>query len=159
MRYIIEIAICVTICIVVFFICDSKPRYRRKTKPIITGVSLIFAIIMGLTYYFEAPEMYLVGDKEVTLTVGNDYEEKGAKIKYHNKNLDAEMQIVGEVNTEVLGSYTIFYDVDYQVRHFSISRIVNVIDNISPNISLKGDKTIVFSNIDLYNEPRIFYWR
>jgi len=43
MKYIIEIAICVTICIVVFFICDSKPRYRRKTKPIIMGVSIIFA--------------------------------------------------------------------------------------------------------------------
>lgn len=153
MKYIIEIAICVTICIVVFFICDSKPRYRRKTKPIIMGVSIIFAIIMGLTYYLEKPEMHLIGKKELTLTVGEAYEEKGAKVKYHNKSLDAEIEIVGNVNTNVVGDYTVYYNFRYQARQFSISRVIHVIDDISPIIKLEGDNTIVFSAIELYQEP------
>ena len=153
MWYIIEIAICVTICIVVFFICDSKPRYRRKTKPIIIGVSIIFGIIMGLTYYFEKPEMHLIGEEEIILTVGESYEEKGAKVKYHNKSLDAKIEISGDVNTNVIGDYTIYYNFNYQARHFSISRVVHVVDDISPIIKLEGDSTIVFSAIDLYEEP------
>ena len=99
MSYIIEIAICTVVCSVIFFICDAKYSYRRWMKPIITGIIIVFTSIIGVTYYFEEPNFYLVGDEKMQLEVKKEYKEKGAKAKYHMKNIGSKIEISGEVDS------------------------------------------------------------
>lgn len=99
MRYIIEIAICTILCSTVFFICDAKYSYRRIMKPIIAGIIIVFATIIGVTYYFEEPQFYLIGDATVELEVKKEYKEKGAKAKYHMKNISSKIETSGDVDS------------------------------------------------------------
>ena len=99
MRYIIEIAICTILCSTIFFICDAKYSYRRIMRPIITVIIIIFSGIIGVTYYFEEPQFYLIGDANLQLEVKKQYEEKGAKAKYHMKNISSKIEISGDVDS------------------------------------------------------------
>ena len=99
MSYVIEIAICTILCSAIFFIFDAKYSYRRWIKPIITSIIIIFASIIGVTYYFEEPNFYLIGDETIQLEVKKGYKEKGAKAKYHMKNISSKIEISGEVDS------------------------------------------------------------
>lgn len=153
MRYIIEIAICTVLCSIIFFICDSKYSYRRIMKPIITGIIILFGTIIGVTYYFEEPQFYLIGDQVIELEVKKKYEEKGAKAKYHMKNISSKIETSGDVDSNKVGNYTVEYVLNYQDwKEMRLYREVHVVDTTPPVITLEGEEEITISKIELYQE-------
>lgn len=80
------------------------------------------------------PEIELFGDSEITLTVGDSYEELGA---IATDNIDGDItnkiKIASKVNTETVGNYEITYTVkDNAGNKSSISRIVIVKEKEEP---------------------------
>ncbi|GAF64861.1 hypothetical protein BTS2_1757 [Bacillus sp. TS-2] len=81
-----------------------------------------------------APELELKGGAEERVELGQDYEEKGARA---NDNYDGDItdkiKVVGLVNTEEVGVYTITYSVmDQSGNRASLTRSVHVVDTTAP---------------------------
>ena len=81
----------------------------------------------------------LLGDENMTLEVGSSYEEPGATA-INNSGVDVtdNIQISGEVNTAVVGSYKVSYDVTDADGNIGLTKIrtVNVVDTTIPVITL-----------------------
>lgn len=117
-------------------------------------VVIIGAIIsmIGYKYYNEKPVLELHGDKEVTLLVGNEYNELGSSATVNKKDISKNVKIDSEINTKKVGKYEIKYKVKYHKKEYEITRIVNVIDNVKPVIKLKGN-AVVITQGEKYVEP------
>ena len=87
----------------------------------------------------------LLGDENMTLEVGGSYEESGATA-INNSGVDVtdNIQISGEVNTAVVGSYKVSYDVTDADGKIGLTKIrtVNVVDTTIPVITLLGDSSV-----------------
>lgn len=76
----------------------------------------------------EKPKIELFGDKEITLTVGDTYNELGAMVMDNvDGDITSKIKITGKVNTEVAGTYTIKYTAtDSSKNKTSITRTIIV---------------------------------
>ncbi|MBE6563567.1 MAG: DUF5011 domain-containing protein [Ruminococcaceae bacterium] len=92
----------------------------------------------------------LVGDSEVTVEYGEVYEEQGTKESFFGTILlkdgrVPEVETFGEVNTEVVGTYTVEYKATYLLDYHvgeklfteTLRRTVKVIDTVAPEIKLE----------------------
>lgn len=88
-------------------------------------------------------EMNLNGSKNITLLVGGQYNEEGAtatlKRLFRKKNIDVE--ISGFVDTKQIGKYIVTYSSNEKNIRKKIIRIINVTENIKPELILTGDVT------------------
>lgn len=80
----------------------------------------------------EKPKIELFGDKEITLTVGDTYNELGAMAMDNvDGDITTKIKISGKVDTKVTGTYTIKYTVsDSSKNKASISRTIIVKEKI-----------------------------
>ena len=102
----------------------------------------------------EKPNIELDGDKEIVLSIGSDYQEKGYKA---NDNYDGELtdkvEISNNIDKNKIGEYKVNYLVkDSSNNKTEVERIVKVIDNIPPVISLKGSRNITVKVNGNYEE-------
>ena len=91
-----------------------------------------------------APVITLVGDAEITVEVGTTYTDLGATAS-DNSDGDITADInVTNVDTSVIGSYTVTYNVDDSNGNAAtgVIRTVNVTDTTAPVITLVGDAEI-----------------
>ena len=102
-----------------------------------------------------APEITLTGDPTVTINAGDDYTDQGATA-LDNVDGDISESIIttGSVDTDVLGTYTIKFNVSDAIGNPAIEmvRTVNVVDNVNPVITLIGDPTITIEAGDPYSD-------
>lgn len=108
-------------------------------------------------------DIELIGDKIVTLNVGDIYEEKGAKVVDSESFKNTQPQIVGSVDTSKVGIYVIKYrgkEVNAPYTPY-VARIVNVIDSKvrdlndkkPPEVNINGDLMVyVGENFKKYEE-------
>jgi hypothetical protein len=102
------------------------------------------------------PVISLVGDNPQVIIVEDNYTELGATA---NDNYDGDLTANitiddSDVNTSVIGSYIIEYSVtDTYGNTAEVNRTVNVVDNVSPVITLIGNATITLERaVDTYTE-------
>ncbi len=94
------------------------------------------------------PVITLVGSTPVNITVGSLYVDQGATaLDQEDGNITANIQKTGTVNTAVVGSYTITYNVSDSkgLAAVPVTRTVNVVPapvNNRPVITLVGSSTI-----------------
>lgn len=92
---------------------------------------------------YEIPIITILGQPNVTIEVGSSYTDAGATAT-DNSGSDISTDIVtnGAVNSGVLGSYTITYDVTDENGNIasSVTRTVNVVDTTNPIITLNGQE-------------------
>ena len=103
-----------------------------------------------------APVITLTGDATVTVEVGAIYTDSGANAT-DNYDGDLTTSIVTDlsnVNTNVVGSYTITYNVSDATGNAAtqVSRTVNVVDTTAPVITLTGDATVTVEVGAIYTE-------
>lgn len=101
-------------------------------------------IIMVLSIiYFCLPkiEMKINGKRNVTISIGDEYIETGANatLKRLSGNKELKVEIIGEVNVNKIGRYVIAYKSNSGNLKKEIIRVVNVIDDIKPVLSINGD--------------------
>ena len=75
----------------------------------------------------ELPSITLIGNEEVTITKGDTYQDEG----YTSSD---EVITIGEVNTEVVGSYTIRYIAKKNNKLASVVRVVNVVEEVKHQV-------------------------
>jgi peptidoglycan/xylan/chitin deacetylase (PgdA/CDA1 family) len=120
-------------------------------------VAGFFAVIIigsgiGLVSYLM-PKIELIGDNPTDIVVKEQYEEKGAKAWYGNHDLTDDINIEGLVDVKKLGSYEIRYSVINIFLKANVTRIVRVIDNIGPEITLTGGNEIKLCPNEEFKEP------
>lgn len=64
----------------------------------------------------------LNGEEEISILVGDTYEDEGATLIRNNQDVSEELTITGEVDINVAGIYTI----TYSYRNYSVTRTVEV---------------------------------
>ena len=62
---------------------DIKKINKKKIIFIIVIVILIILVIKSICYFMEKPQVKLIGDSNVSLTLGSEYKELGAKATIH----------------------------------------------------------------------------
>lgn len=96
--------------------------------------------IWGLAYL--TPKIELIGETPINIVVYNKYEEKGARAWYGNHDISDDISIDGQVDVDKLGTYEVRYSIINIFLKANVTRIVNVIDNIKPEITLIGGTEI-----------------
>lgn len=96
-------------------------------------ILLAALIVFMLCFLNSKPNIVLNGNAEITIKLGDDYQELGVKDVDKDK-----VKISGNVDTTKVGEYKLTYEVDGAKS----VRIVKVIDDISPTITLNGSEEI-----------------
>lgn len=119
-------------------------------KKIIFTSSIIFVlcIIIGLIYFFgDKVNVTLIGNENIDLEVSSKYEELGAKAsvcsKGKCKNISDQIKIKESIDINKLGSYKVIYELKYKKKTYSKTRVVNIVDTKSPDITLKGNQDAI----------------
>ena len=89
-----------------------------------------------------APVITLVGDAQITVEVGTTYTDLGATASdNYDGDISADIVTVNNVDTSVIGSYTVTYNVSDDAGNAAteVTRTVNVTDTTAPVITLVGD--------------------
>ena len=89
-----------------------------------------------------APKLILNGSSVVTHEAGLPYVDAGVNV---NDNYDKEISVTieGEVNSNLLGEYTLIYTAeDSNKNKTQLVRLVKVVDTIAPILTLKGDANV-----------------
>ncbi len=139
----------------------KKNNIKRKNmikKAIIVALAILLLSVIGIygaktiAENTAKPEIHLIGAEEISLNLGETYEEQGAEAKLNEEKLTPE--IMGEVDTNIPGEYTIRYTVANKKgkNETTVERRVLVKDNIAPTIELKGEDTIKLLVGDKYEE-------
>lgn len=117
---------------------------------------IIICAILILVSQKKEITFSLNGDEVISLYLLEEYEELGANSKicsfFKCKDISDLIIIKGKINNEKLGKYIIEYSVVYQNKSKSITRTVEVLDNIPPTIELKGSSIIKLCPNRVYKE-------
>lgn len=92
-----------------------------------------------------APVLSLIGDASLNHEAGTNYSDAGASATDDvDGTISANIGVSGSVDTSTIGTYTLTYNVSDSSGNSaaSITRMVNVIDTISPEISLLGEQNL-----------------
>ena len=87
----------------------------------------------------------LNGDTQITVEVGSTYTDLGATASdNYDGDITADIVTVNNVDTSVIGSYTVTYNVTDDAGNAAteVTRTVNVTDTTAPVITLNGDTQI-----------------
>lgn len=122
-----------------------------KKKTIILITILLITLILSTIYLvFFNPflNLTLKGKEKITLEVNTKYKEPGAIVK-GTKN---KYKVVGKVNTNKLGKYTLTYKVTSLKTTKKKTRTIKIVDTTKPVINLTGDEVTIYQN-EQYQEP------
>jgi surface protein len=104
-----------------------------------------------------APVITLLGDKTVTLLVGDEYTDAGATADDNRDgDLTQKINTIDPVDTTIAGTYVITYNVSDAAGNLAdeVSRTVTVLepDTTPPTITLNGEETVAITVGDNYND-------
>lgn len=119
-------------------------------------IAIIVLILLKIVNVAKADaEFFLVGEGNVNLEVGNEYQENGFSAKCNQKEVNDKVEVISNIDTDVVGDYEILYNlkIDYLGINQTLSRQVSIIDTTKPDliINSKKEKTIYIG--DKYSEP------
>lgn len=101
------------------------------------------------------PTITLLGDALITLPIGTAYVEPGVTI---TDNVDANLtpEIIGEVNNQLLGVYTLIYRAtDSSGNQSEVTRDVQVVDLTPPVITILGDNPLFLDVGGSFQDPGV----
>jgi len=109
-------------------------------------------LIYPVNFYIDlkAPVITLKEDEEITINIGSEYVDAGATA---SDNYDEELvvEVSGEVDTSVVGVYTITYSVSDTAGNIATAtRTVNVVDMSAPKITLLGENPVTIEVGSVY---------
>ncbi len=124
----------------------------------ISKTKIIFIFIMIICFLFllvcliMTPKLKLKGSNEITLKYPDKYTEPGYTSKIIGGDITKDVVIVGKVNYSKPGTYTVTYISKNFIFETKVTRTVNVIDDESPIIKLKGNEEVLVCPNQKYKE-------
>ena len=122
-------------------------RVNRKII-IVTTIIIIFFLVCLLLLMIFTPQIKLTGSN-ISIPYKTQYKEKGYTGYYLNEDVTEEVKVSNNIDNNKIGTYKVTYSIKKGLLSQKKERIVQVIDNISPIINLKGD---IIKNICPNNE-------
>jgi hypothetical protein len=115
-------------------------------KKIIWIISFLLVIFLSSCQEPSADFIVIKLNSSVdTIEIGTSYVDPGATAKYGLKNLEVQV-ISNTINTEILGTYEIIYQATHDNFIKSTKRIVTVIDETPPLITLNPGVDTIYSD-------------
>lgn len=116
---------------------DKQVEKVVKSTHWVTLLCVIMFLIIGIVAGFftyqvitKEDKFQLIGDKEITINVGDTYEEKGITIIAFGKDISDKVVITGTVDTTTEGTYNIVYTVDnFKYKDVKRIRTINVVSD------------------------------
>lgn len=111
--------------------------------------------IVNVTPDMTPPVITLLGTQPVNHDVNATYDDAGATaMDYFNRDLTPDLQSGTNLDVNALGTYYFYYTVtDGGGNSDSVARIINVVDNVNPTISIVGADTIILEVFGNINDP------
>ncbi len=156
MTALIIVLLCLTLgCVGVCAYLKHTRKITAKSawlfSSVTAGVAVAIAVISAI-YSYNIPQIRLNGEKQITVSVFEEYTDAGAAAFKGGKDISADISVNGSVDTSKLGEYVIEYSVTSGKRQAKIKRTVKVVDTTAPNITLNGEAGITVSSINSFND-------
>ena len=136
----------------------KNKRFSKLEKIclLIVFIASILCIIGYFSYsYLVEPEISLKGNKEMTISLNEKYEDPGVVALLGATDVSSNVKVEGKVDTTKVGDYTLTYIITnlkgYQKQE--ITRVIKVRDGEKPTLKLKGKSPYVISYQTTYKEP------
>ena len=99
---------------------------------------LIVGIIVKFVFFSGSftPLLKLNGDKQMVIDVHQEFEDPFVKARYHLKDISDEVEVLGQVDCEKIGTYQLVYRLKEHDKE--VVREVKVVDRTAPKLMLKG---------------------
>lgn len=129
---------------------------KKRKKILVVTIIIIFLIISFIIFInFPNIKLELVGG-DIVLNVYDEYIELGAKAYYKDKDISKDIYIENSnLDTSKLGTYKIEYVVKYRQTKKKVKRIVKVVDNVAPSLTLNGDSVVKLTVGEEFNDPLV----
>ena len=125
----------------------------------LTKAKIVFIIIMIICFLFllicliMTPKLKLKGSNEIILKYPDKYTEPGYESKIIGADVTEDVAVIGKVNYNRPGTYTITYISRNFIFETKVTRTVTIIDDESPEIKLNGSvETLVCPNKEYKEE-------
>ncbi len=120
---------------------ETKKTSHRV--PVLVGIVILtVAIVIGVSIFFCVPRISLKGDKEVVVNLHDEYHDAGVKATYWCQNVNDDVKMIGNVDTDTPGEYKIEYQIKEGYFSSSVERTIFVKDVTGPEITLTGGKEV-----------------
>lgn len=113
-----------------------------KKNLIFVGSLLIMLVLLSIICFFMPTiEFEVNGNKNITINVGDEYQDLGAKayLKSVFKKEELKVDTYNSINSNKVGKYIVTYKANYFWLNKETSRIVNVSDIEKPVLSISDD--------------------
>lgn len=120
------------------------------------AVSFIFlGVGLAFNVFFEEPEIKLLGDAEVVVSLGNKYKEAGAIAKLGDEDISKNIKIEGKIDENKLGEYKLEYSItnSFGNKKRKVERVVRIVDKTKPIIELSGKTKYVIDYGSVFKDP------
>ena len=117
----------------------------KKISLSILSVGVLCLIVGVVWLIYGKVEIRLNGNERITATVLKDYHDAGITVTKNDEVLlpdKYEIKEENNVDTSTLGEYKILYDVDYHGRKFHVERIVEIVDDVEPEIEVTKESIV-----------------
>lgn len=102
-------------------------------------VFIIVISIISILFLLSTPTITLEGKEEMTINLYEDYKEPGYFASYIMLDKTKLVKTVNNINNKKTGNYKVVYSLKINKKEYKKTRIIHVIDNVSPTITLKGN--------------------
>lgn len=120
----------------------------KKYYYVTTLIVILLISFISITYSYEytdnvGVEFSLIGPGTLYVDVFSEYNDLGVKVRYNNQDISKRVIVdSSQLNMNKLGEYKVKYMVNLVGNEEYIYRYIKVIDKVSPEIELLGDKEI-----------------
>lgn len=132
---------------------------KKRTIICLIVAIVLVAIVASLLLYFNyensaIPTISLIGDENINLQLNDNYEEQGAQAFLKENDVSGNIIIDGKVDTSKIGEYKLKYTIfnSKNENPVSVERVVNIVDEIAPEITLKGKAEVSIYVGDTYKD-------
>ncbi len=101
-------------------------------------ITIILLILLLLLSLIVIPRI-TINNPEISIRYNTKYIDKDYKAKNLFKDYTKKVKIKNNINTKELGDYEVIYSLQFGFITITKKRIVSVVDDVKPNITLKGN--------------------
>ena len=132
-------------------IVDDKKKNKKWKLVFIFLVILLFMVLLVVVFF---PRIELNGQDLMEISYNEKYIEPGYNLYVLNKNISNDIKVNSNILEGKIGEYQVNYT--YNLLGIKVKRIrkVNIVDNISPVITVKEDNIKVCPNREI---PEVEY--
>ena len=118
---------------------------KKKYIFITLGV-VLFILLFVISFYvvkINSTKLYINGDNDVKHTVNTVYKDNGITLKRGKKIISPKkykLTVDSNIKEDTVGKYKVKYKVKYSFKKLKSERVVNVVDEEAPTLTLNLDK-------------------